>query len=482
MQRKGFTLIELMVIIVVVGILATIVSVGLAVYQKQARDTQRQTDVTAIAEALEAYYEQNGEYPSCATMTSTPDTIASQLKLDTAALQAPSSNADNSFICTSLSGSGSDQYAYVGDGSASCQSGDSCLEWTLQYRSEETGAVISIQSRHTTELATSGALQLTATTTGDTSIDLTWNAVPNAVSYRVERSLNASMSGSVTQTTTATSRTMSGLNAGTRYYFRVTPLQGAQAGVSGTANATTSVSPPTGSITTASSLQSSNTVARGTVSGAVCVSGTTPQYSIGYDSRNQNGAISLSYSSWGTATTRDISASQGYNYTFQTRVRCVGPDAMSSDVSSTQTSVTRPINQPAAPNFTGDTTMAAGYKYMMSWTDSCPAGTSLTTGAVRVYSGGFGGNTGNNVYPGGGATYAAPTPEWWYLGWAAGQYDVNVYYYSYYSCRTDFTTSAQSPTRTTGVYVYCESARRSYSASPRCDYYGQSSSSLPWGP
>lgn len=482
-SRQGFTLIELIVIITVIAVLATITTLGLLAYQKQARDTQRQSSVTVIVEALENYYQQNGEYPGCSALTGSASAVANGLKIDAAVLKAPVASADNSFICSELAvGSSTDQYAYVGDGSASCQSGAACLEWTIQYRSEETGEIVSVKSRHTTNLATSGDLNLTATVASDTAVNLTWNAVPNTVSYQVERSRSASMSSPTTSTTTSLASAVSGLGAGTKYYFRVTPLQGSQTGSPGLANATTTISAPTGAISTGSSLQSSNTIARGSASGGTCPAGTTRQYTIGYDERNQATAVSISYPAWGTGTSRDISAAQGYNYTFQTKARCVGPDATSGEVASSQTNVTRPINQPAAPNYTGDTTFAAGYRYMMSWSNSCPAGTSLVTGSVRAYTAGFGGNSGANVVPGGGGSYAAPTPEWWYLGWAAGQVDITIYYYSYYSCQTAFTTSAQSPTRTSSIYVYCEAGRRSYSASPRCDSTGQNPATLPWGP
>ena len=61
---RGFTLIELMIVISIIAILATIALAGLAGAQKGARDTQRQQMANAIRAALERYYADNGSYPA----------------------------------------------------------------------------------------------------------------------------------------------------------------------------------------------------------------------------------------------------------------------------------------------------------------------------------------------------------------------------------------------------------------------------------
>lgn len=484
LKKNGFTLVELVVVIAVIAIIATLATIGLTAYLNESRDSQRQANVSVLAEALEKYYDTHGEYPSCSTLTGSPSAVADAIGVDQGVLKAPGSSTDNSFVCTALNSSSSaGQYAYTGgDTSPECLSGSSCLEWTIQYKNEADGEIVSLTSRRKASLTTSGAVVLSATPVSNSQINLSWNAVPNALSYTVERSLNQNMTAATSTSQTTTAANVTGLTAGTRYYFRVTPQQVAQPGAAGLANATTTISAPSGTIATTPSLQASNTVARATAGGVSCSAGTTLQYAHGYEERNENTAITVEYAAWGSSATRDVSAQQGYMYTFQSKARCAGPDATSTEVESTAVNITRPINQPAPPTNVSDTTMAAGYRYSMNWVGSCPSGTWYANSSVRMYNAGFGGNSGNNISPGGGNTYSLPMTDWWYLGWAAGQYSVDIYYYTFYSCQTAFATSPQSATQTTAINVYCEPERRNYSAYPRCDSYGQDPNSLPWGP
>lgn len=59
----GFTIVELLIVIVIVAILAAITVVAYNGIQQRARDAQRQSDVASIAKALELYYIDNDAYP-----------------------------------------------------------------------------------------------------------------------------------------------------------------------------------------------------------------------------------------------------------------------------------------------------------------------------------------------------------------------------------------------------------------------------------
>ena len=61
--RKAFTLIEMLIVIVIIGILAAALVPRLQAVQGRARDTKRLTDFKQIQDALEIYYIDNQNYP-----------------------------------------------------------------------------------------------------------------------------------------------------------------------------------------------------------------------------------------------------------------------------------------------------------------------------------------------------------------------------------------------------------------------------------
>ncbi|MCT4592465.1 MAG: prepilin-type N-terminal cleavage/methylation domain-containing protein [Candidatus Gracilibacteria bacterium] len=66
LSKKGFTLIELLVVITIIGILATGASTVYVSAQQKARDSIRQTDLTALKGAIEQAYTDTGKYLSSA--------------------------------------------------------------------------------------------------------------------------------------------------------------------------------------------------------------------------------------------------------------------------------------------------------------------------------------------------------------------------------------------------------------------------------
>ena len=66
-RQRGFTIVELLIVIVVIGILAAIVIVAYSGVQNRAKDTMRTSDIVSVQKALELYRVDNGTYPSVGT-------------------------------------------------------------------------------------------------------------------------------------------------------------------------------------------------------------------------------------------------------------------------------------------------------------------------------------------------------------------------------------------------------------------------------
>jgi general secretion pathway protein G len=62
--RNGFTLIELMVVILIIGLLATIVVQNLRSATDKAKRVKAQADIAQIKSGLDRYYLDSGSYPS----------------------------------------------------------------------------------------------------------------------------------------------------------------------------------------------------------------------------------------------------------------------------------------------------------------------------------------------------------------------------------------------------------------------------------
>jgi len=63
--KSGFTIVELLIVIVVIGVLAAITIVAYNGIQSRGRDVQRLTEMDRFKKALEIYYVDNGVYPEC---------------------------------------------------------------------------------------------------------------------------------------------------------------------------------------------------------------------------------------------------------------------------------------------------------------------------------------------------------------------------------------------------------------------------------
>jgi len=66
-KQSGFTIVELLIVIVVIAILAAITIVAYNGIQQRANNSRRVADIQAAAKAVNLYYAQNGAYPISGT-------------------------------------------------------------------------------------------------------------------------------------------------------------------------------------------------------------------------------------------------------------------------------------------------------------------------------------------------------------------------------------------------------------------------------
>lgn len=63
-SQKGFTLLELLVVVAIIAILATLILTNLNRARKQAQDAKVQSEVKAISDAVQLYQTSNSQMPS----------------------------------------------------------------------------------------------------------------------------------------------------------------------------------------------------------------------------------------------------------------------------------------------------------------------------------------------------------------------------------------------------------------------------------
>lgn len=71
-MKKGFTLMELLIVIAVIGILISISTVAYTSAQKKTRDSRRRSDLKALSSGFEQYYADNSSsYPATCSLSTT---------------------------------------------------------------------------------------------------------------------------------------------------------------------------------------------------------------------------------------------------------------------------------------------------------------------------------------------------------------------------------------------------------------------------
>jgi prepilin-type N-terminal cleavage/methylation domain-containing protein len=142
-RNQGFTIVELLIVIVVIGILALLVITTYSGIQAKARNSKRASDVATIQTQLEAFFQNKGYYPSLGDMNDSSWLSTNMKSLDTGALIDPSNATQSKTLVNSTSPS--KQYGYVVTTSddQSCEDDDTtCAKYTLTatYEGQYNGA------------------------------------------------------------------------------------------------------------------------------------------------------------------------------------------------------------------------------------------------------------------------------------------------------------------------------------------------------
>jgi prepilin-type N-terminal cleavage/methylation domain-containing protein len=168
MTRSGFTIVEIIITIAIMGILLTLAVVGVNTTQANARDTERKADVEAFAVHLESFYRSGTDgstnfnrYPTTNAVTTVANLKSTFRDLDLKSVSAPGISdplatilpATNNVQTTTgvLPQPTKDQYVYqpIMPTGALCTSGNTdCRKFNIYYRLEKDNLVYMITSKN----------------------------------------------------------------------------------------------------------------------------------------------------------------------------------------------------------------------------------------------------------------------------------------------------------------------------------------------
>jgi type IV pilus assembly protein PilA len=136
-RNQGFTIVELLIVIVVIGILALLVITTYSGIQAKARNSKRTSDVKSLQTHIEAFFQSNGYYPSRADMNNAGWLGTNMKSLDQNALSDPKSGGSKTLVAAAAASA----YAYepLNTAGTSCEGDDTtCAKYTLTASYEGT--------------------------------------------------------------------------------------------------------------------------------------------------------------------------------------------------------------------------------------------------------------------------------------------------------------------------------------------------------
>ena len=401
-NRRGFTLIEILVVITVIAIVSSIALMTYTKTQQQSRDSQRSVSATIVVEGLEKYYSENGEYPSIAKMIATNATTPKNL-LGLSSLESfvPPRSADGTTTNIWKTGAASSTnpltYSANTDTSASCLTGntatDVCTDFKVQYYVEKTNSVETIVSRNvavappvipppTTPSAPTVTVALSGSNALATSSTVTCvgSASPEYAS-RNRTNDSATWTAYTAWSTTQTASTAAAQGSKYGFQFKARCIDGSLISSEATSTEGTYIRPISAPAVTALSHSVSGSTSTWSWPAVACPAGTNDIYAINrgtdYDTSGAIGWLGWTADQATLAWTRDTS-SQGYEYTAVMRAKCTTTYATSGwSAESNYSQYIRPVATPGSATNWGYSIAAGRAYFRWTWTEpACGPGTS----------------------------------------------------------------------------------------------------------
>lgn len=140
-NQQGFTILELIVVTLVIGLLVALLLVTLSGIRQSTRNNQRQTDIDLVASHLETYNARNTFFPMLTDLNN-PKFISKELKgLDREATRDPNAGEEAADYQFADGDASSTKYGYkpTKDDGTKCDNkvvGDECTKFTLSFQEE----------------------------------------------------------------------------------------------------------------------------------------------------------------------------------------------------------------------------------------------------------------------------------------------------------------------------------------------------------